>query len=509
MDCSLDNNCRPAWDEAKRSAVLHSYDVLDTPREQDFDELVQLAAEICGTPIAVVNLVDTSRQFFKAEVGLGVRETPLETSFCGTAILAEEMMIVPDASKDPRFQHNPLVTGEPNLRFYAGALLRSPEGLPIGTVCVLDYLPRELSGHQVRMLRLLARQAMTQLDLRRTLAAQTQALEAAHAAESEKALLARIVEQSSDFFGMADTAGRIFFLNDAARRMVGLAEADISTTHVVDYFVDADRQTIIDDVMPGVGKDEDWEGELRFRNFETGDVTPVLFNIFSLLDASGALIGYGAVAKDISLQKEEQRRRTEITREMSHRLRNTLAMVQAIVTQTFRMTKTVEEGREAISGRLNALARAQDILTSTDTSLARLGDVVGTALAPHRTGQGRFSLAGPPIDLTAPQALGLSLALHELATNAAKYGALTEPEGAIQVHWHWTEGRRFRIEWIETGGPKVSVPTRKGFGSKLLERIVAPYFEGEARLEFAPDGVRFRLEGEMAIPDDALIRAAG
>ena len=109
------------WDEAGRSAVLRSYDILDTPRERDFDDLAALAASICETPIAVVNLVDTARQFFKAEVGLGVCGTPLETSFCGHAILAEDMMIVPDATKDARFDCNPLVTGEPKLRFYTPA----------------------------------------------------------------------------------------------------------------------------------------------------------------------------------------------------------------------------------------------------------------------------------------------------------------------------------------------------------------------------------------------------
>ena len=109
----------------------------------------------------MVNLVDTHRQFFKAEVGLGVRETPLETSFCGHAILAEDLMVVPDAAKDPRFACNPLVTGEPGIRFYAGALLKTPDGLPIGTMCVLDHVPRQLDDMQLRILALLARQAMS------------------------------------------------------------------------------------------------------------------------------------------------------------------------------------------------------------------------------------------------------------------------------------------------------------------------------------------------------------
>ncbi len=156
----------PSERETRRLQALHRYDILDTPREAAFDEIAQLAAEICGTPIAVVNLIDEGRQFFKAEVGLGVRETPLETSFCAKAILEDDFLLVPDATTDARFLGNPLVTGEPGLRFYAGALLKTAEGLPIGTLCVLDTAPKALTAMQQRTLQVLARQVMNQLDLR-------------------------------------------------------------------------------------------------------------------------------------------------------------------------------------------------------------------------------------------------------------------------------------------------------------------------------------------------------
>jgi PAS domain S-box-containing protein len=157
--------------EAQRLAALARYAILDTPREEDFDDIAELASEICDTPIAVVNLIADGRQWFKAEVGLGVRETPLATSFCGDAILAEDFMLVPDAAEDPRFDTNPLVAGEPGLRFYAGALLKTAEGLPIGTLCVLDYRPRTLTEQQIRALKRLARQVMSRLDQRRAEAA--------------------------------------------------------------------------------------------------------------------------------------------------------------------------------------------------------------------------------------------------------------------------------------------------------------------------------------------------
>lgn len=152
--------------EERRLAALTRYRVIDTPRERGFDDLATLAAEICGTPIAVVNLIASNRQWFKAEVGLGVDSTPLQTSFCGTAILEDDFLLVPDATQDERFACNPLVTTEPGLRFYAGALLKSPDGFAIGTLCVLDYVPRSLTDQQQSALRRLARQVMAQLELR-------------------------------------------------------------------------------------------------------------------------------------------------------------------------------------------------------------------------------------------------------------------------------------------------------------------------------------------------------
>lgn len=155
--------------EKRRLEALASYSVVDTPPEKDFDDIAHLAAEICGTPIAVVNLIGDKRQFFKAEVGLGVRETPFESSFCAKAILEDDFLMIPDATKDGRFDCNPLVVGEPHLRFYAGAILKTPDSLPIGTVCVLDYEPRALTELQQTTLRVLARQVMVQLELRREL----------------------------------------------------------------------------------------------------------------------------------------------------------------------------------------------------------------------------------------------------------------------------------------------------------------------------------------------------
>lgn len=157
------------WSEAERLAALRSYDVLDTDREGFFDELTEIASVVCKAPIAVVNLIEDTRQFFKAEIGLGVRETPVDISICAHAILQRDLFVVPDTTQDPRFANNPLVTGEPRLRFYAGALLETPEGLPLGTVCVLDREPRPegLTREQALTLQGLARAVMAKLEARK------------------------------------------------------------------------------------------------------------------------------------------------------------------------------------------------------------------------------------------------------------------------------------------------------------------------------------------------------
>jgi PAS domain S-box-containing protein len=201
--------------EDRRLAALALYDVLDTPREAAFDEVAALAAKLCDAPIAVVNIIGERRQFFKAEVGLGVRETPFESSFCAKAILEQDFLLVPDATQDSRFECNPLVVSEPHLRFYAGALLKTEEGLPLGTLCVLDYRPRQLTELQQEALRVLARQVMAQLDMRRTLQERSRQLEASEASEQRlRHTQAELVDSEARFRNMADNTPVMMWVTD-------------------------------------------------------------------------------------------------------------------------------------------------------------------------------------------------------------------------------------------------------------------------------------------------------
>ncbi|MEG3153491.1 PAS domain S-box protein [Sphingomonas sp. RB1R13] len=215
--------------EKRRLAALAQYRVMDTPREGGFDDLVALAAEICGTPIAVINLIETNRQWFKAEVGLGVDSTPLETSFCGTAILEEDFLLIPDATQDERFVCNPLVTAEEGLRFYAGALLKSPSGLPIGTLCVLDYKPRSLNEFQQRALRQLARQVMAQLELRRAILESEDAKADLERKITERAMArGQTWQVSPDLMGVLNADGVFEQSNPAWEATLGWSQDEVS-----------------------------------------------------------------------------------------------------------------------------------------------------------------------------------------------------------------------------------------------------------------------------------------
>ena len=217
-------------DEWLRVQQLLDYGVLDTPPEAAFDDLARLAALACQTPIALVSLVDSTRQWFKASIGLEASETPREISFCGHAILQSELMIVPDAAADERFADNPLVTGAPHIRFYAGMPLKAEGGARLGTLCVIDREPRTITVAQEEQLALLARQVVSQLDMLRM-------VKRLRDATDEVAFLRQGIEQTQDpMYWLSPAQGfRFVFVNEAAARHYGYPKRELLTMRVPDW----------------------------------------------------------------------------------------------------------------------------------------------------------------------------------------------------------------------------------------------------------------------------------
>jgi two-component sensor histidine kinase len=215
-----------------------------------------------------------------------------------------------------------------------------------------------------------------------------------------------------------------------------------------------------------------------------------------LRDDQGCIAGMlDTVIETTSKVQAEQQIRL-LNAELQHRIKNTLAMVTSIVNQTLRSAVSVPEIREVLLQRLTALANTHDILTGEGRINGGIDDVIAGALSPHDAGQDRFVIEGQPLRLTEKQALSLALAVNELATNSIKYGALKEASGRVHINWAITENSddaQFRFSWAETGGPPVAPPSRKGFGSLLIERVVANDFGGRASLIYDPLGLKYEI----------------
>lgn len=218
--------------ECDRIKALENYEILGTPAEAEFDDLTWLASYICGTPIALVSLTDSHRQWFKSKVGLSAPEAPREIAFCAHAILDPgQLFVVQNALNDDRFADNPLVTADPNLRFYAGQPLVTPDGYPLGTLCVMDRIPRDLSPTQLEALKILGRCVMTQMELRLNLKRlnhqQTRQQEAEAKLRASDQQIVNLLENMMDAFFATDRQGFFTYINPEAMAILQLEGQEI------------------------------------------------------------------------------------------------------------------------------------------------------------------------------------------------------------------------------------------------------------------------------------------
>jgi len=302
--------------------------------------------------------------------------------------------------------------------------------------------------------------------------------------------------------GIAEIApdGHFVRVNEAICSITGRAREDLMggylfrDTHPDD--VDADRQALNKQVS----------GELQFYSIEKRFVRPdgrtIWISVRSspVRTADGALLYLVRVVQDITERKEAERRQKLLLDELNHRVKNTLATVQSLASQTSRSAPTPKQFSTAFEGRLIALSKAHDQLTRHHWENAELRSVLSGSLAPYAAASvERVILRGEDVILRPRAVLTLAMAVHELTTNAAKYGSLSVPTGCVEIRWTVVleDGRKhLRIEWIESGGPAVTVPARRSFGSRLIEGSVAAELGGIAKLVYAPEGLRC----EMLIP---------
>ncbi len=232
--------------------------------------------------------------------------------------------------------------------------------------------------------------------------------------------------------------------------------------------------------------------ELRLRGERHAQTAYYLLNAGPLIDDTMANVGSIVTLTDMTERKRTEERQTMMVAELNHRVKNILAIVQALATQTTRSASSLENFSSAFTGRLKALAIAHDLLTRTRWIGVGLNELLAAVLAPYRSPDGtRLSFSGPPILLPAHAVTPLSMALHELATNAVKYGALSTPGGVIKILWRVIEGvdPTLEIVWQEDGGPKVKASALEGFGTQLIAQVIGHDLDGKTHVDLNPDGV--------------------
>lgn len=496
-------------DEQARLVALEAYGVLHTAPEAAFDDLVGLAARLCEAPTALISLVGKEEQWFKARIGLDVCATPREVSFCDHAMYGDGIMVVPDATLDPRFADNDLVTGAPHIRFYAGAPLVNAEGHPLGSLCVIDTRPRSqgLTALQAHALTVLARQVMTQLELRKALT-------------SGEATGIKLADSEARFQAIADSMPQMVwstlpdgfhdYYNARWYEFTGVPAGSTDGEAWNGMFHPEDQDRARKRWAHSLATGELYEIEYRLRRHD-GVYRWTLGRATPIRDDEGQITRWFGTCTDIDDLKRMEQSKELISQELSHRIKNIFAVVSALIALSARQYPEAKSFAAAVRTRISALAQAHEFVRPhSEASMPTVGEdttlhaFLAALFEPYvrLDGTSRVLVTGDNAVFDDQAATSVALLFHELATNASKYGALSVEDGHVILTTRRQDGR-FVLDWIEQGGPTISgEPTRQGFGSSLALLSVEGQLGGTLRREWHPQGLRVTA----SLPETALSR---
>ena len=488
----------PAVNEAARLKALRSLHALDSGSDRRFDRIARMAALILRAPRAAVVLVDEDRLWHKARLGVPAGQYPRTGSLADFMVRNPQVIISGDIRADPLFKGYLQSFSQVDVRFYAGAPLLAPGGEAIGVLSVGDTEPHEPHTEAERLA--LADLAALASEM---LAHDAETIDAERRARLDQSR----VELALDAAGLGefewDIARDRMMISDRMRAITGVASSaargeggDLSFRFVHADDVAALKETV-DKGLRGAGR---YSAEYRMIRPDDGRLRWMQGSGVVVTGPGGAPQRVIGVVRDISDRKAEEEHRETLLAELDHRVKNVLAAVQSLAAQSARRTTSTEGFMAAFAGRLKAMASAHELLTATRWRGASLAHIAAAELGGLAPGQARWE--GPDLILTPRAANALSLALHELATNAVKYGALSVESGRVEVTWEQAPEGGFTLRWNESGGPAVSPPERRGFGSTLLDRVTGRELGGEGRVEYRADGVQAMLRADArAIAD--------
>ena len=484
--------------EAERFNVLASYELDQLDGDEELSRIARFAAQLCKSPIATVSLVEQERQRFLAREGLDISETPRSTSICAHTMLGSGLLEVLDATKDGRFAQFSAVTGAMNLRYYAGVPLVSPEGAPLGALCVIDTVPHDepLGAFEIEGLEVLAQAVM------RRLSNQRQTREAASELGQSEARFELLADSIPDIAWSCTSQFEFDFYNRRWSEFTGTpGPREAEGWRAVIHPDDAD--TVFDRWYANSQGGESFVSEYRMKTAD-GGWRWVLSRAVPMHDADGTIIRWFGTVTDVDDGHKLSESRDLIARELAHRIKNLFALITSLVSMRSRGVPQAKEFANELIDTISALARAQDFVTPQSGANAReLTSLIAALMAPHQDASGsRITVTGERVPIGSRVATPFALLFHELATNAAKYGALSGASGKVSIELV-PDGEDVLLRWSENGGPKVSAPESTGFGMRLIDTAVRGQLGGSLEQDWDESGLRIavRVPRERLLAD--------